>query len=152
MPKEADSIQSRQTCPSVPCREAATLVGFMTGSGQLAYVRPPTPIDAGFAAAARAQGRPESRFRFAGPCVEAGCPQWTGSSCGLIDMLIDEEPPEPRRLPACAIRPTCRWFAQRGAEACWVCPKIVADVGGADTYQARLEREALIPGHRPTAE
>jgi hypothetical protein len=40
------------------------------------------------------------------------------------------------RLPACAIRHSCRWYAQRGAAACAVCPQIVADTGGTLTYRA----------------
>jgi hypothetical protein len=40
------------------------------------------------------------------------------------------------RLPACGIRRTCRWFAQRGAAACGVCPLIVADTGGTQTCQS----------------
>ncbi len=37
---------------------------------------------------------------------------------------------------ACAIRRSCRWFAQGGAAACAVCPEIVADTGGTATYQS----------------
>jgi hypothetical protein len=44
----------------------------------------------------------------------------------------------PAVLPACAIRRTCRWYAQRGAAACTVCPLIVADIGGVGTYRSTL--------------
>jgi hypothetical protein len=128
-----------KACPSAPCTVGALLVGVMTESGRLAYVQPPTRIDSEFVANAQAKGRPESRFRFSLPCIEAACPQWSGSGCGLGDMLIEEhsnDPPTPTRLPACAVRHTCRWFAEHAAQACAICPSVVADVGGTETYRS----------------
>ena len=55
--------------------------------------------------------------------------------------VFDLEQPvqlESGRLPRCAIRRTCRWFAQRGADACAVCPRVVADIGGTETYSSTL--------------
>jgi hypothetical protein len=119
----------------------------MTGSGRLAYLPIPVSVDAAFAAMLRKPGRPESRYRFSEPCAEGRCPQWTGSACGVIDHLLDERAdtgpaaaPEAHGagppLPACAIRRTCRWYSQRGAAACGICPEIVADVGGTATYRS----------------
>lgn len=129
-----------KACPSAPCVDGALLVGVKTESGRLAYVQPPTRIDAAFVARAREMGRPESRFRFSLPCIEAGCPQWTGSGCGVVDHVIAEEGPgDPAApLPNCAIRSSCRWYAQSGREACAVCPLVVADTGGTETYQSAL--------------
>ena len=85
-------------------------------------------------------GSPERRFRFAGPCVEDGCPQWTGAGCAIADMAAEVVnigfPASPRQLPACSIRHSCRWYFQRGPAACAACPLIVADTGGTDTYQS----------------
>jgi hypothetical protein len=116
----------------------------MTETGRLAYVQPPTRVNAEFVADARALGRPESRFRFSTPCIEAGCPQWNGEGCAVIDKVIEEESQEtaPAKLPSCAIRSTCRWFSQRGAAACAVCPLVVADIGGRETYRSTLAVEA----------
>ena len=130
-----------KACPSALCQEGALLLGVMTPSGTLSYIQPPTRVDAAFVARAQALGRPESRFRFSSPCVEGGCPQWTGTGCGVVDHVIDEEQPvelESGRLPFCAIRRDCRWFAQRGAAACAVCPRVVADIGGTETYSSAL--------------
>ena len=162
-----------RACPSAPCIEGALLLGVRTGEGRLAYVQPPTRIDSAFVAAAREQPRPESRFRFSLPCIEAGCSQWNGNGCGLVDLLMDDERPAPaptpdggiatqssaprdqpvgsRRLPACAIRRTCRWYHQRGAEACAVCPLVVADCGGTATYRSRVADRAhpLAPAAGP---
>lgn len=140
-----------RACPSAPCVEGALLVGVKTGEGRLAYVQPPTRVDASFVAWAQASGRPESRFRFSLPCIEAGCSQWNGSGCGLIDMILEEDENRSvaERLPACAIRRTCRWFAQRGADACNVCPRVVADIGGTETYRSRVEAVCADSGDQP---
>jgi hypothetical protein len=130
-----------KSCPSGLCQDGALLLGVMTSSGRLAYVQPPTRIDAAFVARAKAMGRPEARFRFSAPCIEGRCPQWTGARCAVVDMVLDT--PEgvaapSSTLPACAIRRTCRWYAQRGAAACMACPWIVADTGGVGTYRSTV--------------
>ena len=128
-----------KACPSAPCIEGALLVGIKTESG-LAYVQPPTRVDAAFVARAQEMGHPEARFRFSLPCVESACPQWTGRGCGVVDHVIEEEQAGDvdAPLPNCAIRSTCRWFAQRGRAACAVCPRVVADTGGTETYSSAL--------------
>ena len=140
-PPGKPGVDGAKACPSGPCQEGAILLGVMTQGGTLAYVQPPTRVDADFVARAKAMGRPESRFRFSVPCIEAGCPQWTGKGCAVVDKVLEEEEPvttESGRLPRCAIRSTCRWFSQRGAAACAVCPLVVADIGGTETYQSTL--------------
>jgi hypothetical protein len=87
-------------------------------------------VEAQFVAQARAAGAPEKRFRFATACVEERCAQWTGTRCGVIDLVLehhDQVPLTPDRRPACAIRSSCRWFAQSGWDACAVCPSVVTD-------------------------
>jgi hypothetical protein len=115
-------------------------LGVMTGAGRLAYVQPPTRVNADFVARAQALGRPERAFRFSSPCIESGCPQWNGGGCAVVDKILDEpesgNQPIPDQLPRCAIRSTCRWYAQRGAAACAICPLIVADTGGTATYRS----------------
>jgi hypothetical protein len=94
------------------------------------YITPPIPVDDEFVAKVRSGRSPEKRFRFAGDCIEGGCAQWTGSRCGVIDavLAVDRDTAgDSSRLPRCAIRSTCRWFAQSGADACSVCPRVVTD-------------------------
>lgn len=136
-----------RACPSTPCRSGASVLGVTTGVGRLAYLPMPVFVDSAFEARLEASGRPESRYRFTGPCVEGECAQWTGARCGVIDHVLDD-PPGPERagaagtalpgpfLPSCGIRADCRWFAQRGAAACAACPSIVTDVGGSATYRS----------------
>jgi hypothetical protein len=128
-----------KTCPSRSCQEGVSLLGVMMPGGQLAYVRPPVRVDADFVAKAIKEGRPEARFRFSGPCVECACPQWTGSGCGVADALVEEASgasSSDGKLPACTIRRTRRWFSQKGAAACAICPRVVADIGGTGTYSS----------------
>lgn len=133
------AVSSRpMTCPSWPCEEGVQLLGVMTASGRLAYVNPPTAVSAGFVERVRSlgDGRPERRFRFAGPCIEGACPQWTGCGCGIADVIVAEHGAvvtASPRLPACTIRRSCRWFAQHGSTACRACPTVVADTGGTHT-------------------
>jgi len=145
---------ARHACPSALCREGSLLLGVVTPGGTVGYVQPPTRIGADFVERAQAMGHPERRFRFSADCVEAACPQWTGGGCAVVDIAIQTapagslaaaQPPDPAVLPACAIRHSCRWYAQRGAAACAVCPTVIADMGGTATYrsaQAQASAEA----------
>jgi hypothetical protein len=130
----ADARQLEHTCPSARCEPGATLLGIVNADGTVGYVTPPLQIDAGFVEQARQGRAPEKRFRFAGSCVEGGCAQWTGSRCGVIDRVLDSglpvdgDAPTRAALPRCAIRSTCRWFAQSGARACGACPLVTTDM------------------------
>jgi hypothetical protein len=134
------------SCPSAPCAPGAVLFGVRTSAGRIAYVRPAVRVDDDFVARAKLKGRPEARYRFSAPCIEAGCPQWTGTGCGVLDQVIAEESPlsaGAATLPACTIRRTCRWYAQRGRDACTVCPLVVADTGGTETVKSMAPRGDL---------
>ena len=117
-------------CPSGRCREGAALIAVRDGES-LGYITPAIPLTAEFVRRV-AETAPERRFRFTERCIEAGCGQWTGAQCGLIQKLIASSPGledqgRVTSLPACAIRESCRWFSQEGARACGVCPEVVTD-------------------------
>lgn len=121
-----------RTCPSAPCEPGNVLLGLVQADGRVGYLTPPMAIDEEFVAIARRGRSPGKRFRFAGPCVESGCAQWSGGRCGVIDSVLEERDEllpngAPAALPHCAIRSACRWFAQAGAEACHVCPLVITD-------------------------
>ena len=123
------SADDRVLCPSSPCEAGAILVGIITRDGHVAFA--PDRLDVGeeFVRVAREGRQPERRFRFASPCVRGACCQWTGTRCGVVDQVIADLPTEPTdSLPACSIRPRCRWFAQTGAAACAVCPVVITDL------------------------
>jgi hypothetical protein len=111
-------------CPSAPAAEEAILLGIANPDGLLAFVTPPHKVDRELLR--RLGPDSEARFRFAQPCVETGCKNWTGNNCGLIAGLTSGQDASPRRddLPACSIRSHCRWFDERGPDACAVCPRV----------------------------
>jgi hypothetical protein len=129
-----------KACPSAPCHEGALVLGVMTSSGRIAYLQPPMKVDANFAARAKSMGHPERTFRFSSPCIQAACPQWTGERCGIGELLAAEVDragvAASAGLPACSIRSSCRWYFEQGRNACAVCPLVVADTGGTETYRA----------------
>jgi hypothetical protein len=130
-----------KTCPSRACEDGVALLGVMTPSGRLAYIHPSRKIDEDFIDKATRQGRPERRFRFSGPCVEAACPQWTGAGCRIAEVVAEKGTDcnfVASRMPACTIRPSCRWFFQIGPAACAACPTIVADMGGTQTHRSSV--------------
>jgi hypothetical protein len=110
------------------------LLGIIGANGRVGYVRPQVRIDADFVVEASKGRSPERRFRFAGPCVEGACSQWTGSRCGIIDRVSEAQAgvdPDAvgfeGHLPRCSIRASCGWFAQLGGRACAVCPLVITD-------------------------
>ncbi len=125
------SSDQERLCPSARCEDGAVLVGVVGREGTIGYLSPRVLIDPEFVRTAKEGRSPERRFRFAQPCVEAGCVQWTGSQCGVIDRVMDEVGGGATRdfpLPKCSIRPDCRWFSQSGSAACRVCPLVITDL------------------------
>jgi hypothetical protein len=117
-----------RSCPSGRAVDGASLIGIVGADGRLGYLNRAIPLEDAFLE--RVSGRaPMRRFRFSEPCIEAGCAQWTGSSCGVIDKVLggaDEVlDAGAERLPRCPIRKSCRWFHQVGRDACGVCPFVV---------------------------
>jgi hypothetical protein len=82
--------------------------------------------------------RPNEVFRFAAPCEQAGCTNWSGAHCRVAERLVQILPVSSIDLPACAIRSECRWFAQEGSAACMRCSQVVTNSAG---FEAALNRE-----------
>lgn len=122
--------ENGKTCPSARCEPGATLLGVLGQDGRIKHLRSPVRIDEDFVTKAKAQGPPEARMRFAGPCAEGRCQQWTGQACGVVESVLAHlaaaAPDLPREdIPPCTIRPTCRWYAQRAETACKACDLVV---------------------------
>ena len=69
---------------------------------------------------------PMEVFRFAAPCVGHACVHFDGAQCSLAKRVAQYMPAVVDRLPACPIRPRCRWFREQGGVACKACPAIVS--------------------------
>jgi hypothetical protein len=118
-------------CPSARAEPGNLLYGRVV-DGQVERLGTPLAVTAAFVEAISANGSPERRFRFAGTCQEGRCAQWTGAGCGVIERVLSEAcdhsgQAEPTTLPRCFLRASCRWFSQRGGEACTACSLVVTD-------------------------
>lgn len=118
-------------CPSARCEPGAVLLGIVGKDGRVGYLSTQMVVDEDFVETASRGRAPEARFRFAQPCVEGACGYWRGDRCGVVEGAVAQATPLDAPLPRCSIRSDCRWFAQRGPEACGVCPVVVTDVRAA---------------------
>ena len=71
-------------------------------------------------------------FRLSARCEEKKCTHFDGSRCQLAVRIASMLPEVVDSLPACNIRPECRWFRQEGRAACLRCPQIMTGVHEAD--------------------
>ncbi|MFO0725917.1 MAG: hypothetical protein U1E65_19185 [Myxococcota bacterium] len=120
-------------CPSSNIDQPrAELLGVLMEDGRLSFLAEPRPLTPEFIEIAKRGRDPSRRFRFTSPCIQKRCHSWENERCKVADVVTDEfteaKPSEEEALPDCAIRPACRWFLQRGAESCRVCPEVIAHI------------------------
>jgi hypothetical protein len=108
--------------------EGAVVFGVVGGTAaepRVGYVTERLPVTPELLALT-GEVRPAEVFRFGAPCAGGGCRHFDGSSCRLASKLVQLAPsPRSPGLPACALRPDCRWWRQEGKAACMRCPQIV---------------------------
>lgn len=119
------------SCPSAQPGMAGAQVLGVVEAGGLAYVGGHMPVTQALLDAA-GPVPPTALFRFAAPCATHACTHFEGGACQLARRIARGMEPVVERLPACAIRPDCRWHAQEGAEACRRCPQVVTRIGAPD--------------------
>ena len=127
MMKEATS----KLCPSHRCKPGSQLLGVRQDDGTVAILPQPLPVTQAFIeTVSQHEVPPEQRFRFTNKCVESGCGQWSEKGCGVVERMLDylNQVPTLDALPACAIRNSCRWFSQRGADACMLCSYVITEI------------------------
>ena len=107
---------------------------------RLAYLIDEVPVTEALLAQA-APLVPGIVFRFAGQCETTQCVHYTQGNCRLATRIVQLLPAVVDSLPACVIRPTCRWFAQEGRAACLRCPQVVTEA----TQASPAYREAATP-------
>jgi hypothetical protein len=116
-------------CPSAqPDMEGAVVFGVVGGSGaepRVGYVTERLPVTPELLALTGAV-RPAEVFRFGAPCAGGGCRHFDGADCRLAAKLVQLAPAKAdASLPACVLRPDCRWWRQEGKAACMRCPQVV---------------------------
>ena len=117
-------------CPSAqPGMEESRVLGVVSGSSeapQLAYLNERLEVTPDLLAMA-APARPTQVFRFAARCEEKACRHFDGTHCQLATRIVQILPAVSESLPACLIRPECRWYQQEGRAACMRCPQVVTE-------------------------
>lgn len=121
-------------CPSAKCEPGAILLGVVQEEGEVSLLVDRIAVNRAFVETARMGRPPEKRFRFANPCIQRGCRQWVDNRCSVIDAIIHDvgrsnPPPD---VPRCSIQQQCRWYQQRGSDACAVCPQVITDLRDSD--------------------
>lgn len=122
-------------CPAHRCKPGSLLLGVREEDGTLAILPQPLPVDEEFVARARQHPVPaEQRFRFTNKCVEGACSQWTGVGCGVVERVIGflDQIPADSIAPRCGIMDRCRWYRQRGGDACRMCPFVLTEITEAE--------------------
>jgi hypothetical protein len=122
------AMRKRLLCPSAPANVKAILLGVIQADHSVAFIKDRIEVTQEFLDIA-AKGRTlETRFRFSSACIGSACKQWGNGGCSLPDRLaymIPRSEATDETLPNCSIRDQCRWFHQRGADACRVCDVVV---------------------------
>jgi hypothetical protein len=116
------------SCPSTRADQPdAVVFGVVGGTAEapmVAYLTSALPASDDVLGLAAPVTPPEV-FRFGGTCVEKGCRQFEDGRCSIAARLVSVAEPVVRKPPRCAIRSTCRWWAEQGASACVRCPSVV---------------------------
>lgn len=127
---EPASAKTPPLCPSAqPNMEESVVFGIVTGTAdqpRLTHLAKPQPVTDELLALS-GPVNPTEIFRFAAPCAGNACQHFDGSNCRLVSRIIEGLSVVTEQLPACKIRPTCRWWQQEGKAACLRCPQIVTE-------------------------
>lgn len=117
-------------CPSASPYDAEArvfaVVGGSVAAPQAAYLEASIPVTPDVLALAGPVD-PAEVFRAAAPCANHRCGNFDHEDhgCRLARKTVRLAPVVVHRLPRCAIRSSCLWWAQEGASACQRCPQVV---------------------------
>jgi hypothetical protein len=124
------STASPAHCPSAqPPWKGSTAIGVAGGTAddpRVAFFAEPLPVSEELLKLTGTVSATEV-FRFAAPCVQAGCAHFQSGRCHLVEKTVEVLAPVVSHLPECGIRVACRWFRQQGEAACLRCPQVVTD-------------------------
>jgi hypothetical protein len=118
-------------CPSArPEMDGAVVFGVVGGTvaePRVAHLVRPLPVTEELLALVE-PASPLAVYRTAAPCAQSACAHFAANRCRLVSRIVDELPAAVDGLPACRIRPDCRWWRQEGKAACLRCPLIVTEL------------------------
>jgi hypothetical protein len=141
----ARSADKPLMCPSAqPGMGDVQVLGVVmrdTEEPRVAYLDAPMPVTPEVLAMA-APVAVSQVFRLSARCEEKKCTHFDGTNCQLAVRIATMLPEAVDNLPACNIRPECRWFRQEGRAACLRCPQIVT---GTYDVDERLRQVAGVP-------
>jgi hypothetical protein len=110
-------------------------------SPRVSYLEVPQPLTAEIKALC-APATPAEVLRISTPCVAERCKHFDGGNCTLAERVVRYLRPVVDILPACKLRPGCRWWVQHGAAACLRCPQVVRTPSRVtDEHRKVAERE-----------
>lgn len=117
-------------CPSAQPEVSGSVVfGVVGGTAEeprVGYLKEPQPLTDEILALSGSV-KPTEIFRIAAPCAKDACKHFDGADCRLAKKTVKLLPASVSKLPACGIRPNCRWWQQEGGAACRRCPVIVTE-------------------------
>ena len=118
-------------CPSAPPESAgAVIFGVVGGTAdapRVAHLARPVPVTDELLMLAQ-PAPPAAVYRTAAPCAASACVHFAANRCRLVERIVDHLPAAVDGLPACRLRPHCRWWQQEGKDACLRCPMIVTEM------------------------
>jgi len=136
-----DTQRAPLLCPSAqPEMAGSHILGVVGGEAtapEVAYLTTALPVTPELLALT-GPVKPTEVFRFAAHCEEQACRHFDGTHCQLATRIIQMLPAVGRTLPACLIRPTCRWYHQEGKAACFRCPQIMTETSAASDDWVRV--------------
>lgn len=121
---DARELQCPSAQPEMAGARAFGVIDYAGDEPQLGFLDQVAPVSPELLELASPL-RPTQVFRFAAACQGEHCGHWDGAACTLVDRIIELLPAASLTLPPCRIRSECRWFAQRGRQACLRCPQVV---------------------------
>jgi hypothetical protein len=135
-------------CPSAqPGHPGAFAFGVFGGTPEdrrVAYLAERVPVTDELLALA-GPVKPTEVFRFAAPCATSKCRHFDGHDCRLATKLVQMMPRATDALPACKLRPDCRWWQQEGKAACMVCPSVRTESYNLTEDQRRAADPEVVP-------
>jgi hypothetical protein len=142
-------------CPSArPEMEGAVVFGVVGGTAReprVAHLVRPLPVTDELLALAE-PASPLAVFRTAAPCAAGACLHFAAGRCRLAARIADELPEAVDRLPACRIRPSCRWWLQEGPAACLRCPLVVTETANPTEQLRHAADPAIYAGNAMDSE